>query len=106
VNVQTLSGSLANLCAYNAVCDPGDTILALCTKVGGGHHTYGIQDDSNKADNLYSKTYNFVYYNVDKDGIIDYEGMKEKAQECNPKLIIAGASTYPREIDWKQFRRV
>lgn len=106
VNVQTLSGSLANLCAYNAVLEPGDTIMALCSKVGGGHHTYGIRDANNKPAGLYSKVYNFEYYGVSEDGMIDYEAAYKKALEIKPKLIIAGASTYPREIDWKKFRRI
>lgn len=106
VNVQTLSGSVANLAAFNAVCEPGDTILALCTKNGGGHHTYGLQDENNNPTGLYSKVYNFEYYNVNEDGSINYEDAYKRAIETKPKLIIAGASTYPREIDWKKFRRI
>lgn len=106
VNVQTLSGSVANLAAFNAVCEPGDTILALCTKEGGGHHTYGLKDGNDNPIGLYSKIYDFQYYNVHQDGSINYEDAYRKAIELKPKLIIAGASTYPREIDWKKFRRI
>jgi glycine hydroxymethyltransferase len=74
--------------------------------VGGGHHTYGVKDVSNKGLNLYSKAYNFEYYNVDKNGHIDYEDAYNKAMQLKPKLIIAGASSYPREIDWSKFRRI
>jgi glycine hydroxymethyltransferase len=94
------------LCAYNAVLQPGDTILALCSKVGGGHHTYGLKDANNDPTSLYSKSYNFEYYGVTEDGMIDYEAAYRKALEVRPKLIIAGASTYPREIDWKKFRKI
>jgi glycine hydroxymethyltransferase len=106
VNVQTLSGSVANLAAFNSVCEPGDTILALCTKEGGGHHTYGLEDENKNTISLYSKIYNFQYYNVNQEGTINYEEVYRKAIELKPKLIIAGAAAYPREIDWKKFRRI
>lgn len=105
-NVQSLSGSMANLCAFNAICEPGDTILALWTKVGGGHHTYGVSDENDKPTNLYSKIYNFEYYHLKENGQINYENAYKTAMKVRPKVIIAGSSTYPREIDWKKFRRI
>lgn len=106
VNVQTLSGSLANLATFTALCEPGETILALCSKSGGGHHTYGLKDTQNKGINLYSKMWNFEYYYVDSESHIDYDQVYQKAMELKPKLIIAGASSYPRDIDYARFRKI
>lgn len=106
VNVQALSGSLANLAAFNALCEPGDTILALDPKVGGGHHTYGLKDFNNKGTNIYSKMWNIEHYGVDENGMLDYEAAYQRALELKPKLIVAGASSYPRDIDYERFRRI
>lgn len=89
VNVQTLSGSLANLCLFNAILNVGDTVLALGTRSSGGHHTYGFNN------NLYSKAWNTVHYEVNENYHIDFNEVRKKAEEHKPKLIIAGASTYP-----------
>lgn len=88
------------------MCKPGDTILALCTKFGGGHHTYGLKDENNNPINFYGNIYDFQYYHLEENGLINYEKAYEMAMRLKPKVIIAGASTYPREIDWKRFRRI
>mmetsp|Transcript_41069 Transcript_41069/g.47258 ORF Transcript_41069/g.47258 Transcript_41069/m.47258 type:complete len:240 (+) Transcript_41069:18-737(+) len=88
VNVQALSGSIANLCAFNALVKPGETILALDTKLGGGHHTHGLKDESNKGSNFYSQVWNIEHYYVNNEGMIDYENAMQRAQEVKPKLII------------------
>jgi glycine hydroxymethyltransferase len=86
--------------------EPGDTILALCSKVGGGHHTYGVTDNELVPQNIYSKLYNFEYYGVNSDGVLDYEGALQKAREVKPKLIIAGASSYPRTVYYYKFKTI
>ena len=80
--------------------------MALCSRVGGGHHTYGVRDELNKPSNLYTKVFNIEYYGVDKNGLIDYENAMQRALEVKPKLIIAGASSYPRDIYYYKFRRI
>ena len=95
VNVQPHSGSQANLAAYMALCNPGDTILSMSLS-NGGHLTHGA------SVNLSGKIYNFVFYNVDKNGFIDYNDIKNKILHYNPKVVLAGASAYSREIDFKK----
>ncbi|BBD08947.1 serine hydroxymethyltransferase [Desulfovibrio ferrophilus] len=99
-NVQPHSGSSANMAAYFAACQPGDTVLAmdLCH---GGHLTHG------SPVNFSGKLYNIVPYGVSKDtGLIDYEELERLAKECKPKMIIAGATVYPRIIDFARFRAI
>lgn len=96
-NVQPHSGSQANAAAYMALLEKGDTILAMDLS-NGGHLTHG----SNV--NFSGKDYNFVHYGLDEDGFIDYNNVKELAEKHKPKLIVAGASAYPREIDFVTFK--
>lgn len=96
VNVQPHSGSQANYAAYAAVLKPGDTILAMNLE-NGGHLTHG------SSVNFSGKLYNMVFYGVDSNGYIDYDDLYNKLIEFKPKLVVAGASAYPREID---FRRI
>lgn len=97
VNVQPHSGSSANLAAYAAVLKPGDTILSMDLN-NGGHLTHG-----SKA-NFSGKLYNIVSYNLDENGLIDYDDVQDKIRLYKPKLIVAGASAYSREIQFVQFR--
>jgi glycine hydroxymethyltransferase len=100
VNVQPHSGSQANQAAYASVVAPGDTIMGL-NLAHGGHLTHGHQL------NFSGKTYKVVPYNVRKeDERIDYDEVERLAREHQPKLIIAGASAYPRVIDFARFRQI
>lgn len=99
VNVQPHSGSQANFGVFFSVLNPGDTYMGM-NLAHGGHLTHG-----NPA-NFSGKIYNPVAYGVDENGWIDYEGVRKIAKECNPKMIIAGGSAYPREIDFKAFREI
>ena len=99
-NVQAHSGSQANFCVYLALCKPGDTVLGMDLSTGG-HLTHG-----SKA-SFSGKFYNSVFYGVDPvTGLIDYEDVRQKALEHKPKMIIAGASAYPRIIDFKKFAEI
>lgn len=99
VNVQPHSGSNANLAAYMTVLKPGDTVLAMSLE-NGGHLTHG------SSANFSGKLYNFVFYGVDKFGYIDYRDLEEKMDIYKPKLVVAGASAYPRIIDFRMIRRI
>src|SRR5712672_1205479 len=100
VNVQPHSGSQANQAAYASVLSPGDTIMGL-NLAHGGHLTHGHQL------NFSGKTYKVIPYNVRKeDERIDYDEVDRLAQEHKPKMIIAGASAYPRIIDFARFRQI
>ena len=90
-NVQPHSGAQANMAAYSAVIEHGDTVMGM-NLAHGGHLTHG------SPVNASGKNYNFVPYGVNDDGFIDYDEMRKIAKECRPKLIVAGASAYPREI--------
>ncbi|MBR6514763.1 MAG: serine hydroxymethyltransferase [Clostridia bacterium] len=99
-NVQPHSGAQANLAVYFALCNPGDTILGM-SLAHGGHLTHG------SPVNLSGKYYNFVSYGVsDEDQKIDYDALEAAAVECQPKLIVAGASAYPRIIDFKRISEI
>ena len=99
-NVQPHSGSQANQIVYFAVLQPGDTVMGMSLSEGG-HLTHG------SPVNLSGKYYNFVSYGVDPvTHRIDYDNVLEIAKECKPKLIVCGASAYPREIDFKRFREI
>ena len=99
-NVQAHSGSQANFCVYLALCKPGDTVMGMDLSTGG-HLTHG-----SKA-SFSGKLYNSVFYGVDPEtGFIDYEDVRRKAEEYKPKMIIAGASAYPRIIDFKKFAEI
>ncbi len=100
VNVQPHSGAQANLAVYFALLNPGDTVLGMSLS-DGGHLTHGSRV------NLSGKYYNFVSYGVDKKtGYIDYDEVLKIAKETKPKLIVAGASAYPRIIDFKKFSEI
>lgn len=98
-NVQPHSGSQANMAVYMTVLQPGDTVLGMDLS-NGGHLTHGSKV------NFSGKLYNFIAYGVKGDGYIDYEDVEKKAIEYKPKLILAGASAYPRKIDFKKFREI
>lgn len=99
-NVQAHSGAQANMAVYFTLLQPGDTVLGMNLS-HGGHLTHGSHV------NFSGIQYNFVEYGVTKDtNVIDYEDVRAKALEHKPKLIVAGASAYPREIDFKKFREI
>ncbi|MGE8205011.1 serine hydroxymethyltransferase [Heyndrickxia sp. NPDC080065] len=100
VNVQPHSGAQANMAVYFTVLEPGDTVLGMNLS-HGGHLTHG------SPVNFSGVQYNFVEYGVDEQShTIDYEDVLNKAREHKPKLIVAGASAYPRVIDFKKFREI
>ena len=98
-NVQPHSGSQANRAVIEAVVKPGDTIMGLDLNCGG-HLTHGAPVSFS------GKYYNVVPDGINEDGFIDYESMERKASDCQPKLIIAGASAYSREWDYAAIRRI
>ena len=99
VNVQPHSGSSANLAAYMSVLKPGDTILAMSLN-NGGHLTHG------SSVNFSGKLFNMKFYDVNVEGFIDFNDVKNKAEEFRPKLILAGASAYSRIIDFEKFAEI
>lgn len=99
VNVQPHSGSNANLAAYMSVLGTGDRVLAMDLS-NGGHLTHG------SSVNFSGKLFNFEFYGLREDGWIDQEDVIKKAMEFRPRLIVAGASAYSREIDFSFFRNV
>lgn len=100
VNVQPYSGSPMNLEVYFALLEPGDTILAM-DLAHGGHLTHGSKV------NFTGKTYNFVHYGVsEKTGRLDYMEILKLADKVKPKMIVCGATAYPREIDFKKFKEI
>jgi len=99
-NVQPNSGSQANQGVFNALIKPGDTIMGQ-SLAAGGHLTHGA------SVNQSGKIYNAVQYGVREDNhLLDYDAIEKMAIECQPKLIIAGFSAYPRVIDWARFRAI
>ena len=99
-NVQPHSGANANMAVYFAILKPGDTVLGM-NLCHGGHLTHG------SPVNISGKYFNFHEYGISKeDGRIDYEEVRNVAREIKPKLIVAGASAYPREIDFKKFKEI
>jgi glycine hydroxymethyltransferase len=99
VNVQPHSGAQANTAVYFALLNPGDTVLGMDLACGG-HLTHG------SPVNLSGKYYNFLPYGVDENGILDYECLETLARTHHPKLIVAGASAYPRIIDFERISKV
>ncbi|MFC4402860.1 serine hydroxymethyltransferase [Gracilibacillus xinjiangensis] len=100
VNVQPHSGAQANMAVYFTVLEPGDTVLGMNLS-HGGHLTHG------SPVNFSGKLFNFVDYGVNEETEqIDYDVVLEKAKEVKPKLIVAGASAYPRQIDFAKFREI
>ncbi len=99
-NVQPHSGAQANMAVYFTVLEPGDTVLGMNLS-HGGHLTHG------SPVNFSGVQYNFVDYGVGKEGeLVDYEDVRQKALEHKPKMIVAGASAYPRQLDFKKFREI
>ena len=99
VNVQPHSGAQANMAVQFACLQPGDTVMGMNLD-HGGHLTHGSPVN-------FSGTYfNIVPYGVNDDGVIDYDNVMQIAKECQPKMIIAGASAYARTIDFKKFREI
>ncbi|WP_295616112.1 serine hydroxymethyltransferase [uncultured Intestinimonas sp.] len=95
-NVQPHSGAQANYAVYAALCQHGDTVLGMDLS-NGGHLTHG------SPVNFSGKNYHMVSYGLGPDGRIDYDQVRDLAKSCKPKMIIAGASAYPRIIDFKAF---
>ena len=98
-NVQPHCGANANTAVYQAFLKPGDTILGM-DLASGGHLSHG------SPPNISGKIYNAVSYGVDENGWIDYDQVRSLAQEHKPKMIVAGASAYPRQIDFVKFREI
>lgn len=99
-NVQPHSGSQANMAVYLSVLNPGDTVMGMNLSEGG-HLTHGSKV------NISGKLYNFVSYGVNKEThLIDYDRIMETALKIKPKIIVCGASAYPRTIDFKKFREI
>lgn len=98
-NVQPHSGAQANMAVFFALVKPGDTVMGMSLDAGG-HLTHG------SPVNMSGTYFNIVSYGVNDDGFIDYDEVRKVALECNPKLIVAGASAYPRKIDFKKFREI
>ena len=99
-NVQAHSGAQANTAVYFALLNPGDTVMGM-NLAHGGHLTHG------SPVNISGKYYNFVAYGVTDDtNVIDYDQVEKSAKECRPKLIVAGASAYPRIIDFKRLSEI
>ena len=100
VNVQPHSGSQANAAVYLAVMKPGDTVLGFDLS-HGGHLTHG------SPVNFSGKTYHAEFYGVEREtGVLNYDAIEAKAKECKPRMIIAGASAYSRDIDFARFREI
>ncbi len=98
-NVQPHSGAQANMAVFFAMMQPGDTFMGMGLS-DGGHLTHG------SPVNMSGKYFHIVPYGVNEDGFIDYDEVLRIAKEAKPKLIVAGASAYPREIDFKRFREI
>ncbi|HIV19766.1 MAG TPA: serine hydroxymethyltransferase [Candidatus Merdivicinus intestinigallinarum] len=98
-NVQPHSGAQANLAVYFALLKPGDTVLGM-NLAHGGHLTHG------SPVNLSGSYYNFVPYGINDEGFLEYDKLMEQAMEVKPKLIVAGASAYPRAIDFAKLREI
>ena len=98
-NVQPHSGAQANLAVFFAMLEPGDKVMGMNLD-HGGHLTHG------SPANFSGAYFNIVPYGVNDDGVIDYEEVRKIANECHPKLIVAGASAYARIIDFKKFREI
>lgn len=97
--VQPHSGAQANMAVYQAFIQPGDTVMGMNLN-HGGHLTHG------STVNQSGKLYNFVPYNVNENGFLDYDAIRNIARECHPKMIVAGASAYPREIRFDLFSEI
>ena len=100
VNVQPHSGAQANASVYHALCQPGDTVLGMKLD-HGGHLTHGMKI------NFSGRLYDIVAYGVrEEDSLLDYDELERLAQEHKPKMILAGWSAYPRQLDFERFRQI
>ena len=99
VNVQPYSGSIANLAAYLGALNLGDRILAMSLEQGG-HLTHGHKVSWT------GKLFDFKHYGVDREGFLDYDEVLKLAKKFKPKMIVCGATAYPRKIDFKKFRKI
>lgn len=97
--VQPHSGASANLAVYQAFLEPGDTVMGM-NLAHGGHLTHG------SPVNISGRLYHFIPYNVNADGVLDYDEIRRLALEHHPKMIVAGASAYPREIRFDRFAEI
>ncbi len=98
-NVQPHCGANANTAVYQAFLKPGDNILGM-DLASGGHLSHG------SPPNISGKIYKAHTYGVNENGWLDYDDIMKKASEVQPKMIVAGASAYPRQIDWEKFRKI
>ena len=98
-NVQPHSGVNANTAVYQALMNPGDTLMGM-DLASGGHLSHGAKV------NISGKVYEAHHYGVDENGWLDYPAIMAQARKVMPKMIIAGASAYPRQIDWKAFKDI
>lgn len=98
-NVQPHSGAQANTAVYFALLNPGDTVMGM-NLAEGGHLTHG------SPVNLSGKYFNFISYGLNDEGFLDYDALEKKALEAKPKLIVAGASAYPRVIDFERISKI
>ena len=98
-NVQPHSGAQANMSVFFALVKPGDTVMGMSLDAGG-HLTHG------SPVNMSGTYFNIVPYGVDENGYVDYDEVLKIAKEAKPKLIVAGASAYPRKLDFKKFREI
>lgn len=98
-NVQPHCGANANTAVYQAFLKPGDRLLGM-DLASGGHLSHG------SPPNISGKVYDAYSYGVDENGLIDYDAVRAAAIEAQPKMIVAGASAYPRQIDWAKFREI
>ena len=98
-NVQPHSGAQANLAAFFAMVEPGDTVMGMSLDCGG-HLSHG------SPDNISGKYFHIVPYGVTAEGFIDYDEVLRIAKECKPKMIVSGASAYPRTIDFEKIRAI
>ena len=98
-NVQPHSGVNANTAVYQALMNPGDTLMGM-DLASGGHLSHGAPPT------LSGKVYNAVTYGVDENGLLNYEEIRVLAKVSKPKVIVAGASAYPRQIDWAAFKDI
>ena len=96
-NVQPHCGANANTAVYQAFLDPGDKILGM-DLASGGHLSHG------SPPNISGKIYQAYHYGVNEEGLLDYDAIMDQAKELRPQMIVAGASAYPRQIDWAKFR--
>lgn len=99
VNVQPHSGAQANIAVYFALLNPGDTVMGM-SLAHGGHLTHG------SPVNMSGKYFNFVSYGINDEGYIDYDALEAQANEVKPKMIVAGASAYPRVIDFEKISKI